>query len=420
LEEKAGGDENMSGVTELGELPRVFRGYAPEAVDELVSSAGAARARARREIQELREQARRLGEELDEVQQPERELREAFVTAQREADELRTRAVREASAIRDSARERANERMAWLADESTRIQAEIERMRRVEHEFHEAIRVILLDALRRLDENGREPAGQPRDAPVAETGASQAVAVAAPPEARSIVTPAAPASPPPAPSLDEDTIGMPAVSVAQPTVEWPDAVTEPVARPVASRSILYSIAILVAAAGIAVAIWQLQAGTPEPSGTVTTQIGTTTAAAVGSVAASATASAQADDGVQTAAATAAETAPETEAETGSEATAGTAAEPAAAGPTNVALRLRAAGGDCWLSVRAGSASGKLLFEGFLFRGESRRFEAKRVWIRVGNGGNLAARLNGERLEGLPAGTGDVLVTADGARTLTLG
>jgi hypothetical protein len=203
-------------------------------------------------------------------------------------------------------------------------------------------------------------------------------------------------------------------------VERPGGITEPAARPVASRSILYSIAILVAAAGIAVAIWQLQAGAPEPSGTVTTQIGTTTAAAVGSVAASATASAQAGDGIQTAAETAAEPAAETEAETASEATVGTAPEPAAGGPTNVALRLRAAGGDCWLSVRAGSASGKLLFEGFLFRGESRRFEAKRVWIRVGNGGNLAARLNGERLEGLPAGTGDVLVTADGARTLTLG
>jgi cell division septum initiation protein DivIVA len=400
----------MSGVTELGALPRVFRGYAPDAVDELVRSITAAHDRARDEIEELRSQARSLREELDEVQQPERELREAFVTAQREADELRTRAAREADAIRDEARGRARERRAWLEGESARIDAEIERMRGVENEFHEGVRLILLDALRRLDEDGEEPVAESSAESAPQTVPAPAVAVAAPPEARTIVPPPPPPAPPPAASLEDDTMDMPVIPSPAPEPEEPagDA-TEMEARPLASRSILYSIAILVAAAGIAVAIWQLQTGTPEPSGTVTTQIVTTTEATVETVAASATAPAQGGDEEA-----------ETDGGTSSEPPVETSGEPVEGEATQVALRLRAADGDCWLSVRAGSAGGKLLFEGFLFRGESRRFQAKQVWIRVGNGGNLAARLNGEPLKGLPAGTGEVLVTAEGARTLTLG
>ena len=99
-QENSSGAENMSGVTELGTLPRVFRGYAPDPVDELVRSVTVACDRARKEIRELSEQARRLDAELQEVMRPERELRETFVLAQREAEELRSHAAREADAIR--------------------------------------------------------------------------------------------------------------------------------------------------------------------------------------------------------------------------------------------------------------------------------------------------------------------------------
>jgi hypothetical protein len=93
------------------------------------------------------------------------------------------------------------------------------------------------------------------------------------------------------------------------------------------------------------------------------------------------------------------------------------AEPAT--PERLTLVLRAARGDSWVQVRAGSATGRVLYEGFLFSGERRRFEAKQLWLRVGIGGNLDARLNGKPLKGLPAGTGDVLITADGVETLAL-
>jgi cell division septum initiation protein DivIVA len=394
----------------------VFRGYAPEAVDELVRSIRAAADRAREEIRELDEQARRLGAELDALEQPERELREVFVLAQREASERRAQAAREADAIRAAACVREQERLAWLESESARLESELERLRGLETELHESMRVVLQEALRRLEEGPVTPAA------TAERAASpNGTAPAA----------ASPAVAPVAEAID-DTAEMPAVPAGEPA-ELQLAVHEAEAKPRASRPIVYSIAILLAGAGIAVAIWQLRDGTTDPARTASARVATTTEAGAETTASEASASAQAAGATQntppaatTAAGTTAEdepaaTAAEEPGSTTAEEPAETAAdEPAGPPPPPVALVVRAAGGDSWLSVRAGSASGRLLFEGFLFRGESRRFEAERVWMRVGRGGNLAARLNGKPLRGLPAGTGDVLVTADGAETLALG
>jgi DivIVA protein/Domain of unknown function (DUF4115) len=376
-------------------LARVFRGYAPDAVDELVRSVAAASERTRDEIRELNEEARRLGAELEELEEPERELRETFVVAQREAAELRAEAARKADAIRAEARGRTQERAAWLEAESTRIRSELERMRGAENELHESMRLVLLDALRRLDEPAENAAGAEPEVPASRNGTLPAVAIASAPA----VVPA------------EETIEMPVPARIDEPPEPPSAERAAEGRPLASRSLLYAIAILVAAAGIGVAIWQLRAGPPEPVGTTTSPVEATTEAATEPAAAGAGTPATTAEPVETA---------EPVATTAVEPPATTAEELAPVAPTRFALVLRASGGDCWLSVRAGSASGRLLFEGFLFNGESRRFEARRVWMRVGSGGNLAARLNGKPLRGLPAGTGDVLVTADGARTLALG
>jgi cytoskeleton protein RodZ len=79
------------------------------------------------------------------------------------------------------------------------------------------------------------------------------------------------------------------------------------------------------------------------------------------------------------------------------------------------LVLTAARGDCWLSVRKGSPEGRLLFQGMLLHGESLRFISKRLWVRMGAPWNLRARLNGRAVTGLPADTGNVVVTRAGLR-----
>jgi hypothetical protein len=84
-------------------------------------------------------------------------------------------------------------------------------------------------------------------------------------------------------------------------------------------------------------------------------------------------------------------------------------------PTSGRLVLTAARGDCWLVVRAGSAGGRVLFSGTLFRSRTVSFQGRKFWISLGAASNVDARFNGKRLRGFPTGTANVL--ADGARTM---
>jgi cytoskeleton protein RodZ len=80
------------------------------------------------------------------------------------------------------------------------------------------------------------------------------------------------------------------------------------------------------------------------------------------------------------------------------------------------LVLTAAQGPCWLSVHLGSQTGRNLHEGTLEQGQSLRFAAKRLWIRLGAPSSLEASLNGKRVS-LPDDTANVVVTAAGVRTV---
>jgi hypothetical protein len=79
------------------------------------------------------------------------------------------------------------------------------------------------------------------------------------------------------------------------------------------------------------------------------------------------------------------------------------------------LVLRAARGDCWLSVRAGSPDGNVLYEGVLVSGKSVSVRGERLWVRLGAASNLDLTLNGKRLTSLAAGTFDVVATPRGIR-----
>jgi Helix-turn-helix domain len=85
-------------------------------------------------------------------------------------------------------------------------------------------------------------------------------------------------------------------------------------------------------------------------------------------------------------------------------------------PADAAVVLRATRGPCWLLARQGSAQGRQLFEGTLEPGESRRFGAGKLWMRIGAPWNLVASRSGRRLF-LPQTVATVLVTAGGIRTV---
>jgi cytoskeleton protein RodZ len=69
----------------------------------------------------------------------------------------------------------------------------------------------------------------------------------------------------------------------------------------------------------------------------------------------------------------------------------------AARPTKANVFVRAVRGDCWLEVHAGSASGRLLYQGTLERGQTQRFVARTLWMNAGVPGNLSVRLNGDEV-----------------------
>jgi hypothetical protein len=79
------------------------------------------------------------------------------------------------------------------------------------------------------------------------------------------------------------------------------------------------------------------------------------------------------------------------------------------------LVLTARGGDVWLSVRSGSASGKLLFQSTLPMGRHLRFPGRRLWVRVGAPWNLAISAAGKPLHVPLRAIGNLVVTPAGAR-----
>lgn len=88
--------------------------------------------------------------------------------------------------------------------------------------------------------------------------------------------------------------------------------------------------------------------------------------------------------------------------------------PATARRAQVVLHAR---GPCWLFIRAGSATGPVLYEATLTTGGILRFtlaqNRPRLWVRIGAPWNLELTLNGKPAAALPPGPGNVLVTRSG-------
>jgi hypothetical protein len=97
------------------------------------------------------------------------------------------------------------------------------------------------------------------------------------------------------------------------------------------------------------------------------------------------------------------------------------AKPKSRAATNRAhLVVTARGGNSLLEVHAGSAAGKLLFQGTLLRGKSVSFDGKRLWLDVSEPSNLMTRLNGRkhRIPGTKPRV--VIVTSRGIETASIG
>lgn len=77
---------------------------------------------------------------------------------------------------------------------------------------------------------------------------------------------------------------------------------------------------------------------------------------------------------------------------------------------NATLVVSAARGECWVEVRAGSATGRPLYAGLLEAGGTLRFVRPKLWIRLGAPENVDLVLNGRRSP-IPAGTAELTLPA---------
>jgi hypothetical protein len=83
--------------------------------------------------------------------------------------------------------------------------------------------------------------------------------------------------------------------------------------------------------------------------------------------------------------------------------------------TPVRLIVTAKRGNCWLEVHSGSATGRIIFQGTLERGQRKLFSAQKLWITLDRPENLGTVLNG-RSRILPAGgVKTLIVTSRGIR-----
>ena len=95
-------------------------------------------------------------------------------------------------------------------------------------------------------------------------------------------------------------------------------------------------------------------------------------------------------------------------------TPGAVAKPPVA-TNGVRLIVTAMRGNCWLEVHSGSATGRIIFQGTLERGQRHVFTGRKLWITLDRPENLRTILNGRTRVLSGGGVKTLIVTARGIR-----
>lgn len=139
------------------DLPKAFRGYAVEEVDEF-------KQRARETIESLLDENDRLKSQIaaqqmqiEGVKAQENTLKEALILAQRTADETKALAYRAADAIREEARQAAVSEKLQSQREADDLKWEVEKLRTQRSRFNDEFRALLDRYQRDLGPKSEEP-----------------------------------------------------------------------------------------------------------------------------------------------------------------------------------------------------------------------------------------------------------------------
>jgi hypothetical protein len=88
--------------------------------------------------------------------------------------------------------------------------------------------------------------------------------------------------------------------------------------------------------------------------------------------------------------------------------------PAPARQRWISVDLTAQRGDSHVAVYRNAASGKLLYEGTLERGQTRPFAGRRLWLLITAPANLVARVDGRRVQLPGDGSRPIVAVASAA------
>ena len=84
-------------------------------------------------------------------------------------------------------------------------------------------------------------------------------------------------------------------------------------------------------------------------------------------------------------------------------------------PKSTRVLLTAVRSDSWVEIRAGSSTGRVLFDGVVPEGKSIRVAGRRLWARFGSLGNFDLTINGRPVHPALNGTVDTVITAAAIR-----
>lgn len=87
-------------------------------------------------------------------------------------------------------------------------------------------------------------------------------------------------------------------------------------------------------------------------------------------------------------------------------------------PKSTRVLLTAVRNDSWVEIRAGSSTGRVLFDGVVSEGRSIRVAGRRLWARFGSLGNFDLTINGRPVHPALNGTVDTVITAAAIRPVS--
>jgi cell division initiation protein len=143
---------------ESQDFPRAMRGFDAEEVRMFLRAVAAEIERLNLENANLREEAGRLRDGVQEYRERERSLRETLVTAQQMAEELKDRSRAESELMIKEARLKSERLLERAQDQLTRIEAETSRARLERDLFENRLRSIIEEHQALLDLRKQERA----------------------------------------------------------------------------------------------------------------------------------------------------------------------------------------------------------------------------------------------------------------------